>query len=294
MCKDIDFQYSGSDLDLIHNLQQLEFTQEGYYVPVFFNREVLLKYTLNTKYPVKPYHAGGVIQMPSDVKLAFGINENNKVLCWLGDLHKIPKNEQYYFRSENIESDHKLMSGLYNRSILNTPAGSTTEQMLIDEIEKFVKRGKQLWHFDLYDFNPGEIELSKNMTRPVLWDIVALTVNDLFKICIESINVKEIRSRITSDISPKDKENTIMMMKKLLEQELSIDITRTMAPFSIFRRWRNALDHRSSESHSKKLATECAKINLDVNDGPEAMYDRLIEEMINSYQFLTMKLHKLS
>ena len=48
----------------------------------------------------------GYIYKGDEHYLSFGINENNKVIMWLGDIVELNVEEQFYLRSENITSDH--------------------------------------------------------------------------------------------------------------------------------------------------------------------------------------------
>jgi hypothetical protein len=55
----------------------------------------------------------GTIFRKDDTDLNFGINRNERVFCWLGDLKKIPKREQQYLLLYNVDSDHDVASEFY-------------------------------------------------------------------------------------------------------------------------------------------------------------------------------------
>src|SRR4029077_16182950 len=83
----------------------------------FFNRRGLIKFD-----HADEYHLGfasrtyGSIHTDANT-ISFGINPNNKVVFWLGDIAQLPEAEQYYLRSENIESDHCIGSEFYEGQI---------------------------------------------------------------------------------------------------------------------------------------------------------------------------------
>jgi hypothetical protein len=86
----------------------------GFLTPVYFNRKVLLKYDASPNCRVKfasPTY--GTIDGEA-FSISFGINKNGKVIMWLGDIAKLPEPEQYYLRSENVESDHSIGSEFYD------------------------------------------------------------------------------------------------------------------------------------------------------------------------------------
>ncbi len=85
---------------------------------VFFKREVLLKYDSSPTYRLSfASTTYGEIRRGDDFSMPFGINKNGKVIMWLGDIARLPDAEQYYLRSENIESDHSIGSEFYDGQI---------------------------------------------------------------------------------------------------------------------------------------------------------------------------------
>jgi hypothetical protein len=77
-----------------------------------------------TKYRNTPgYHVDmasgsyGTVYFPNGTYLSFGINRQVQVITWLCDLDSLPVHEQYYWRSENIESLHDMASEFYDGQI---------------------------------------------------------------------------------------------------------------------------------------------------------------------------------
>lgn len=67
--------------------------------PVYFNKTVLNKYKTDTaNYTIKD----GSIRYLDEWIIPFSVNEEDKVVVWLGDLGRIPYEEQRYWRTENI------------------------------------------------------------------------------------------------------------------------------------------------------------------------------------------------
>ncbi len=59
---------------------------------------------------------------------------------WLGDIAKLPVNEQYYLRSENIESDHSIGSEFYDAQIMCQPSEHSKEDHLFKIRSEFLEQ----------------------------------------------------------------------------------------------------------------------------------------------------------
>jgi len=111
----IPFLYDSDDYRYIPGLERP--LDVGFLTPVFFNRQVLLKYDASPSYRVKfvsPTYGDIMTEM---FAIPFGINKNGKLVMWLGDIAKLPEEEQYYLRSENVASDHAIGSDFYDGQI---------------------------------------------------------------------------------------------------------------------------------------------------------------------------------
>lgn len=112
----IPFVYDSDDYRYIPGLERP--FDVGFLTPVFFNKEVLLKYEASPTYRVKfASTTYGEILQGDSFSISFGINKNSKVVMWLGDIEKLPESEQYYLRSENVASDHSIGSEFYDGQI---------------------------------------------------------------------------------------------------------------------------------------------------------------------------------
>ena len=110
----VDFDYDSDDYDYLPGLTRP--WDIGFLTPVFFYRTVLHKYDSLPGYSVRFASATyGSIDAP-DWDISFGINKSGKVIMWLGDIAKLPLNEQHYLRSENVPSDHDIGSEFGRRT----------------------------------------------------------------------------------------------------------------------------------------------------------------------------------
>lgn len=290
LCVDAKFQYSSLDWEAIPAVRQSDLEPEGYYVPVFFEAKVLAKYMMHEEYPMNYFDAGGRIRFSNGFSLEYGINRNGKVLCWLGDLDKIPEKERYYLRSENIPSDHDVVSGLYLQSRLDFPAGKTREQELTKATRELVAVSRKTLGRDLHMHSRETIKISQSLARPVIWDrTLMLPINDLFKVCVESFEIKFLRKNaISMGAMFKSNAPLYAILQKWLELRFKMDAEEISAPLRVLNTWRNALDHKWSEQSSRRLE-ECYELMGLRGDARtfENLYVRMVEGLIRSFRCIT-------
>jgi hypothetical protein len=111
----IPFKYDSDDYYYIPGLERPH--DVGFLTPVFFNKEVLLKYDASPNYEVKFASTTYGTIHGEGFYISFGINRNGKVFMWLGDIARLSEAEQYYLISENVPSDHSIGSEFYDGQI---------------------------------------------------------------------------------------------------------------------------------------------------------------------------------
>ena len=184
----VPFLYDPDDYRYIPGLERP--FDEGFLTPVFFNRNVLLKYDSAPGYRMRfASNTYGEIVPDDGHSICFGINRHGKVVMWLGDIAKLPESEQYYLRSENVESDHSIGSEFYYGQIECIFTKPTEENRLLALRSQFVEAcfkhfGEKIAHLDeevvtlALDFNAPAVDTPKERHH------VADTLN---KIHVESL-----------------------------------------------------------------------------------------------------------
>jgi len=290
LCEDIDFLYSSLDWEAIPGVRQSALELEGYYTPVFFEPRVLAKYMMFESYALNHYDAGGKISFSNGFELEYGINRNGKVFCWLGDLEKVPRGERHHLRSENIPSDHDVVSGLYKKSRLRMAVGRTREQELTKAIRDFAESLEGTDFLGVFAVSDEALQISQSLARPVIWDrTIMITINDMSKLCVESFNKKYLKASIRSlDSAVKIRPEISKILDTWLNIRFQAQDQGITNPFYVINTWRNALDHVWSESSAQKI-NECYK-RTSLHGGertPERLYGRTVEGLIRSFRRLT-------
>ncbi len=285
-CPNIEFVYSSIDWEVIPGLKQSEYGIDGYYVPVFFKKHVLLKYVI-LEYPMEYFKDGGSIHFSNGHDLEYGINRNGLLFCWLGDLDKIPVAEQHYMFSENVESDHDVVSGLYMKSRLNLTPGATNEQLLDRSMTRLNKTMQSKFHFKLHALNPVEIQLLEKLAKPVVWnDYVAVTIIGVMKVHIESLDEDMLNSDLRSLDKHAKKLKCLQLMDAWLQSKITENISNIIKPFKILIVWRNIFAHKSKLKTKKTLYWCNVEMGLSGDAKPEVLYDTIIEKMVESYDHI--------
>ncbi|MFH7566539.1 hypothetical protein [Oceanimonas smirnovii] len=284
------FIYDSDDYKYIPGLKRP--WDEGFLTPVFFKREVLLKYDSSPTYRLSfASTTYGEIRRGDDFSMPFGINKNGKVIMWLGDIARLPDAEQYYLRSENIESDHSIGSEFYDGQIECIFTDLSKEDGLFKNRSTFLeacfnKFGIKIAHLDseVFDlsvsFNAPVVDTEKERRH------VADTLN---KIYLESFDNKALGGVISQLGGDPKSLGSIKRLQKVIELSCpSADIPALMSPFYILYNLRVVYSHiGSKQSEQEKLDFVISRLGLGGNSGLMEIYPTLVEKLGESYKRLT-------
>jgi hypothetical protein len=114
-----DFKYSPAEHFFIPGLIR-DIPSNGYLTPVYFNKNVLVRYEHADGYSVSSKtDSFGVIHIGESCTIPYGLNASRNVVMWLGDIVRLDRKEVLYLYSENIEPQYDLHSDFYDNQILN-------------------------------------------------------------------------------------------------------------------------------------------------------------------------------
>jgi len=284
-----EFEYSQVDYEYIPGLVRP--WDEGFLTPVFFNISVLNKYSQHPSYKLDLFsETYGSISKENEWNISFGVNKNNKVIFWLGDLDTLPDSEKYYLRSENIPSDHDIQSEFYDAQIdvqFSEPSKQSATFHLRKELNDFVRNSLS---FDLYMLE-GEIsEVISNLHRPVFWEDkhVGPVIESFNRIFVESINNKALKTDIklidaTAEIKNK---GSLKLFQLWLEVRLSCNnANELMCPFYVLYDFRIITCHlQSLDKKIETLKSINSRLEIDENNEDyELIYDAIIKKLSISF-----------
>jgi len=173
----------------------------NYLTPVFFKREVLVKYYQDTKkYSV---YDGG-IECKGSWRLDIDNNLEDSIIAYLGDLGRdIPFSEQSYWRGFNIPPNGKMSMVKFKRDFLTVATNPENIDLIFkNKFEKLKIDWNRKFGFSLYKELTGEDSHCLKAIRLPLFENNAEFDNlvlNLTKTLIDYLNEGEIGKRIKTD-----------------------------------------------------------------------------------------------
>lgn len=286
----ISFIYDSDDYYYIPGLTREH--DPGFLTPVFFNIDVLLKFDNSPDYRIsfasKTY---GDIKKGDDYSIAFGINENRKVIMWLGDIATLPENEQYYLRSENVVSDHSIGCEFYDGQIECIFTDLSPEDELIKNRSQFhesayKKFGQRLTHLDketltlIEDLMPPVVETEKEIRH---------VIDLLNKINIESLDSIVIGKLLQDRGIEPGKLGGLKRLQKLFEHQYPTqEIATIVSPLFVLYDLRVAYSHLTSkEKREEIISYSCERLGLEGTPPKFTdIYSRVLIALTQSYEQL--------
>lgn len=286
---DVPFNYDPDDFYYYPGLERP--WNKGFLCPVFFNRKVLAKFDADPTYFVRYASPTYGDIFGEGFSIAFGINRHGHVIMWLGDIAKLPKAEQYYLMSENRASDHCLASEFYDGQIECIFTEPPREALLFAARSDFLAAAFQLWGVKLACLDDEVLELAGRLSRPV-HDTPAQrhSVSDnLNKVHLESIDNDALGKLIVEMSIACNGTRQLKRLQALLESIAdNTEVHALMTPFYTLYDFRVSYSHLgSAEGAANRMKSVTDRLGLAEDAAAADIYDRLLEQMMNSYSSLT-------
>lgn len=287
-CPSVQFEYSSIEYLSIPGLGS-NFSNDGFLAPVYFNNEVLNKYTQNPKYTIDIFSGTyGSIAQGDEWQISFGVNAKKQVIMWLGDISKLPVKEQQYLLSENIPSAFDIHSDFFDAQIENQWSEGAIENKCLNLRRQISDKVKDLHGDSLYKL-PNEIGLTiAGLQKPIFWEDrhVAPVIESLNRIFIESLNENFLKNFLISrDIQITSGARGLKLLEKVIENLSDQSGARTiMSPFFVLYDYRINVCHlQSQETVMTKTKTINERLSIDAsNASHEVIYDGLFEKIYDS------------
>jgi hypothetical protein len=287
-CHSVQFEYSSLEYLSIPGLGS-DFSHDGFLAPVYFNNEVLNKYTQNPKYTIDIFSGTyGSIAQDDEWQISFGVNASKQVIMWLGDIDKLPIKEQQYLLSENIPSAFDIHSDFFDAQIENHWSEGAIENICLNLRREISDKVKILYGDSLYKL-PNEIGVTiAGLQKPIFWEDrhVAPVVESLNRIFIESLNEDFLKEFLVSrDVKIAPGARGLKLLQGVIENLSNQTEARAiMSPFFVLYDYRINVCHlQSQETVMTKTRTINEKLSIDAsNASHEIIYDSLFEKIHDS------------
>ena len=252
-----------------------------YLTPVFFKREVLKKYYDNTsKYSVEHNY----IRCGYLWSISYGINDCGLVHVWLGDLGRLPYNEQLHWKQYNVPPEGNISESTIRRDLMAEP---TEPDDIVDIFKNTFKNFNDFWKakFGWYLFLPLKEEDThylKNLHVPTSEEPLEFEqqILALSKILQESINIPELRKLIGGS-----KEKGINLLRDVLISYFGVDKSHAediVKPLRVVQEIRSSgVAHRKGDGYGKI----CKKLELDKKSNAK-FFEECLKEIIKMFEQL--------
>lgn len=286
----VPFQYDSDDYSYIPGLSR-EF-DEGFLTPVFFNKEVLIKYDVHPSYRVTfASRTYGSIRQGSDFVIPFGINRNGRLVMWLGDIARLPENEQFYLRSENIPSDHSIGSEFYDGQIEAIFTNRPPEDQLFEQRSLFLEAGFSRFGEKLAHLEKEVLDLAMSIRRPVVdTPVERRNIADaLNKVYLESLDNKVLERVLSKLGQDAAKLGSLKRLQKVVEAVAPTEeIAGAMSPLYVLYDLRVAYSHLGSEEgHEARLRSVRERLGLPTGADLISIYDTIVPALIGAFAKLS-------
>lgn len=230
-----------------------------YLTPVYFRRDVLGKYYAN---PENYEVSDGLIRRTGFWTLRVDNNQENFVNVFLGDLGKLSHKEQLYWKSFNVHSESGISHANWERSFQGRFSDPNVPDLYFKyAFRKFQRKWHEKYSWHLFKpLNEKDFHHMKSLRVPLKEEQKEFDeqVLSLTKILIDSINEKELKKHITTEL--KDNAKGIDKFEAFLESK-SINLP------DMIKYLRDLQDLRSTGSaHRKSSKYEKAKAKFELTD----------------------------
>ena len=264
----------------------------GFLTPVFFDLKVLDRYLDNQEYDLE-LKSGSYYTLwkkgEEGFAISFGINGNQRVIMWLGDILKLPEKEQYYLLSYNVESDHNLKSEFYNAQILVEWGSESKEGNIFKKISQINTKVKEKYSVNLTILEKETLFYYSQLHIPIKntkKEFESL-INILNKILVENIDVASIKKFLETKKEVNIKSlGSLKLLAKLIYYACNFntyDEAETfLSPLFCLYNLRITADHLlSTESEMEKLGKSLTKLNIpeEKRENYSYIYEKLISQL---------------
>jgi hypothetical protein len=271
---------------IYENCKKSEFEKSEYdfYTPVFFKREVLLKYYNNPSlYTIED----GFLSLKGSWRLYIDNNNYDFIVVYLGDLRILNNQEQLYWKSFNIEPQSEVNKRRFSIDFLSSYYDPEIEDL---KFKKEFTRLNKLWlkKFGFYlisEFDKDDIHCFKTIRLPLKNEASELDtlVLNLCKVLIDYLNIKEINKYLDTEqkgLKSIEKFEIFLKLNQFNNVEKVISFYKTLQKLRS-----TGSAHRKNSDYKKALENLGYK---DLNE--KGVFIEILNEALASLKILTVNI----
>lgn len=228
--------------------------------------------------------------------VSFGINKNDKVVFWLGDLDTLDKNTLLALKANNILSDHTLVESEFYDAQLNVLFSEPIiERRIINLRNKFYDNFQASYGLSLHHLETEVLESINEIQKPITYSSLEVkpVISALHKILIEAVSLSKLKQHYEATVNDKDRNYTSWKSIKYFESHLSniiVDkdlLKETIAPLYILNDLRIIYFHLLPDAkiHERKRNAACS-LGISSFENTKDLYETFMEELENLFIIL--------
>jgi hypothetical protein len=290
LCKGVTFSYDRVDQQYIPGLSH---TDDGFLTPVFFSKDILTYFYNHPDYAVTfASDTYGTIYT-KDRYISFGLNENGKLVMWLGDLSHLEQRDQVMFLAHNVPSDHSVGCEFYEGQIEAVFTELSQEQRLIRTSGKFaIAVIERFSRMKIYKMDAEAAGLLTQIRRPVHFTEKEFgdAMETMTKLFIERIDIAPMKAMLREKLgkSDLDRLGNLRELKTLqLWAEKIVGVNEAdnvMSPLFILYDLRVAYKHLLPLENTEEIKMSC-RTRLDQREdaGLDQIYTVLTHRLEQTF-----------
>lgn len=293
-----NFKYDHRDYFNIPGLSfDEEHSVEGFLTPVYFTNKVLLYFLSDPDYKVNLFsETYGYFQLKDEWGIPFGINNNGKVVFWLGDLSYLDEHTLSIMMPHNIESDHQLINSEFYMAqmccIWSEPNKEIKIYNMKNDLFRSIQSKYSVTLFHLVDEIEQHID---SYQKPIIITerTIEPTINMLHKVLIEGVNIaafKELYLRLNSTPDPRFKDwKSIKFYEALLQNVLpkDEDVRSIISPLYLLNDFRQYYDHLLSIEKKNTIKQNIlSSLDVDSFSHIDEIYSKLLSKLSILFEYL--------
>lgn len=299
-----DFVYDSRDLNIPGCDVTDDPTQkDGFSLPVFFDRKVLNNFYLDDEYVLDFFSEsyGNIGKKSCDSEydfewiIPFGVNSNDKVVMFLGDLDLITDARSLlWLKSYNTPSDHLLVKTEFYRAQLKAIFSEPImEERIIGLRKGFYRKVEKEFGVSLYHLEEEAIKQAHKITKPIVFSEIEITNNiiALDGVLNEAISLPALR-QLAQELNIQKTNLGELRTRKLLQEIIASKegeaVARTIiAPLFYLNDLRVIFAHLLSQKEEEEMIKRILDA-LDVASFSDyrKVYEKLLAGLYDLYKYL--------
>ena len=252
---------------------------------IFFKKEVLDKYYSKPRfYEIKD----GEIYYLDLWSIPFGENVDGLIHVWLGDLGRIPHNEQIHWKVYNVVPGKSLSKNFVGRQLLGK---FTAKDDLCDKLLDLKTSVNDMFvsgfNFKLFMDLPETREYVSKTFHTLTTDEEAafdIQILNMAKLFVDTINKADLESNTTWRPSNSDENKSLHFLEHFLDEALG-NCHHAKTVVSAFRMVQRLRSETGAHVPGSDYGKTLQRFNLD-NLNPKARFTKVLEEFHRKLDFL--------